>query len=413
MNKHYLFILTRKRYLITVATVVLVAIIGTLLIINSHAATPYESTTASSGQLTAGAVTQSCSGATNGSCVLFQGTSGGTTGSTQANCVTLDSSGTPTISCGYPGSSTDTTPVGAGSVCSQPVYDIIQNRPSGTYWDASRGNSLEITGAVSITDKNLGDVSFDVAASVTNFTLNNDCISNNGDGDGDPFGSIIVNINAGASGVVIENSTLTGSNDTTGVVNKVVQDFGTGTQILNNYMDNLAGGVFEKGPGNALVKNNYIFLNGTMLQTSGSQAGQEVHYEPVYCTDNNTLTIDHNTLFNTHGQTAAIFCDDNGGTPGPCSNIVNITNNFLAGGGAVIYPCGGSSTGPGTSDITVDNNRIARSLGASADSHGYWPYGGYYDLVWPNGKYAPPYLNWSGNYWDDNLQTVNPTDTGI
>lgn len=53
----------------------LVASIGTYLLLGSHAATPYVSTTADSGTLTSGATKQTCSGASDGSCVVFRGSS--------------------------------------------------------------------------------------------------------------------------------------------------------------------------------------------------------------------------------------------------------------------------------------------------------------------------------------------------
>ena len=55
--------------------VLLVAVIGTYLLTNSHAATPYASITAASGTPANGAAKQtSCSGSTDGSCVAFNGT---------------------------------------------------------------------------------------------------------------------------------------------------------------------------------------------------------------------------------------------------------------------------------------------------------------------------------------------------
>jgi hypothetical protein len=54
--------------------VIIIAVIGTYLIIGSHAANPYASITAHQGTLVNGAIKQSCSGASDGNCVVFGGT---------------------------------------------------------------------------------------------------------------------------------------------------------------------------------------------------------------------------------------------------------------------------------------------------------------------------------------------------
>jgi hypothetical protein len=43
-----------------------------------------------------------------------------------------------------------------------------------------------------------------------------------------------------------------------------------------------------------------------------------------------------------------------------------------------------------------------------ADSHGYWPLGGYYGLVDTEAIYCPPDSGqtWAGNVWDDNNETA-------
>jgi hypothetical protein len=72
MVKKTFFTNTKTRRKLTPLIVVLVfAGIGTALLLGSHAASPYTSTTASSGTLTSGATSQTCIGASSGSCVLF------------------------------------------------------------------------------------------------------------------------------------------------------------------------------------------------------------------------------------------------------------------------------------------------------------------------------------------------------
>ena len=75
MLKHYVRFFTRqtrKSQKISIVLVVLiVAAIGTYLLVGSHAASPYTSTTLDSGTLSGGATTQTCAGASDGSCVVF------------------------------------------------------------------------------------------------------------------------------------------------------------------------------------------------------------------------------------------------------------------------------------------------------------------------------------------------------
>jgi hypothetical protein len=62
----------RLKVLSGVVVILAVAAIGTYLLVGSHAATPYTSTTADSGNLASGATTvQNCTNASDGSCVVF------------------------------------------------------------------------------------------------------------------------------------------------------------------------------------------------------------------------------------------------------------------------------------------------------------------------------------------------------
>lgn len=57
--------------------VLIVAAVGTFLLIGSHAATPYASITADKGTLAGGATKQTCSGSSDGSCVVFASSGSG------------------------------------------------------------------------------------------------------------------------------------------------------------------------------------------------------------------------------------------------------------------------------------------------------------------------------------------------
>lgn len=54
-----------------ISSILIVVALGTYLLVSSHAASPYSSTTATNGELSSGASQQYCSGASNGSCVVF------------------------------------------------------------------------------------------------------------------------------------------------------------------------------------------------------------------------------------------------------------------------------------------------------------------------------------------------------
>jgi hypothetical protein len=74
MPKHFSYFTgkTKKFQHITAAlAVLLVAVIGTYLLVGSHAATPYISATADNGTLGGSALRQSCSGSSDGNCVVF------------------------------------------------------------------------------------------------------------------------------------------------------------------------------------------------------------------------------------------------------------------------------------------------------------------------------------------------------
>ena len=79
MPKKYFFSRAKRTRQISMILVVLaVAVTGTALLISGHAATPYASINADTGSLSNGAAKQTCTGAADGSCVVFGG-SGGTT----------------------------------------------------------------------------------------------------------------------------------------------------------------------------------------------------------------------------------------------------------------------------------------------------------------------------------------------
>jgi hypothetical protein len=78
MLKTYFSVRSKRFQQVSVLlVVVIVASIGTYLLISSRAATPYASITANKGSLANGATSKTCSGASSGSCVVFGAASGG------------------------------------------------------------------------------------------------------------------------------------------------------------------------------------------------------------------------------------------------------------------------------------------------------------------------------------------------
>lgn len=91
LNKFFTNQTKRTQYITTAMVVVLVAGIGTYLLIGSHAATPYASITADSGSLSGSATKQACSDASDGSCVMF--------GNSTSSCALSSFSSTNQPSC--------------------------------------------------------------------------------------------------------------------------------------------------------------------------------------------------------------------------------------------------------------------------------------------------------------------------
>jgi hypothetical protein len=68
------------RQITAISVILIVAVVGTVILTGSHAATPYVSSSATSGTLASGATARTCTGANSGSCVVFGGSTGGTGG---------------------------------------------------------------------------------------------------------------------------------------------------------------------------------------------------------------------------------------------------------------------------------------------------------------------------------------------
>jgi hypothetical protein len=250
------------------------------------------------------------------------------------------------------------------------------------------------------------DITGGVAVDAKNVILTNDCITTNGGGSGS---SSAVNIGQGDTGTQITHSDISGANSTDESVEEALSNnySNSSTVADHDYIYNCG----ECVHGEWKLTNSYVTVSANI---SGA------HYEDIYCNDE-TFIAEHDVLINPHGQTANLFCDTNLGGGGPAENHITVTNSLLAGAGYSLYPQG-NSTSVGSSTMTITDNRFARCLGkpifdgsgttcqglgeGEADSHGYYPNGGYYGQI--ASVYCPPTpgQEWSNNVWDDNNETV-------
>lgn len=384
-----------------VLVVVVVAGIGTYLLLSSHAATPYVSVTADSGTPTgAASVTQNCNGTTDNHCVTF-GQAAGTGGGTQ----TTDCFNSPGA-CGYPdpnyNNNTGATSVGATSACSS-----LTPEPDG--YDADTNGqtvqNMNITGGLAI--------------SASNVTVNNVCVTNTGSTPDYNDGVFAVTITSSASNVTLEHSTFAGTSATgLGVLDTGVANNSNDSGITANaiYIYNAA----EAWHGTGTVNNSYMQAGATYTIPKGADGcdtsgGCGSHNEDVYISDT-SWSGNHDTLLNSTEQTAVLFGDNDGGQKDePADNQWILTNSLIAGGGWLMYLDANNGSMPiGTSTMDITGNRIARCLGpqdfdgngttctTGTDKYGYFPNAGYYGG--PVDDYCGDGANqiWSNNVWDDN-----------
>jgi hypothetical protein len=382
--------------------ILVVAAIGTYFLVGSHAASPYVSTTAASGTLSNGAVSQTCSGASSGICVAFgSGSSGGGSEGTQTDCFMSPSK------CGYP----DPTATSGTSV----VGPVDSNGTSVACSSLTPSGSITSTSAnQSITGLN---ISGDVLVTSNGVTLKNDCITQSGGGSACTNSTgpathqcFPLWIESGSASVT--NTTITGANASSNSIIGVANSGNSSGTMSHDYIYNCTECIHDSWT----VDDSYIISNGS----------NSAHTEDWYFSDG-TVSANDDTMLDPQDNTAIIFGDTNGGQGGPGDNHITTTNSLLAGSGFLFYPDANSSS-EGTVSIDIANNRIARCLtspvynsgsggyacSGGADQYGYWPYGGYYGkvgLATTTGGSPYSYTGsnqiWSDNCWDNNRAIVN------
>ncbi|HXS65757.1 MAG TPA: hypothetical protein VN767_23130 [Streptosporangiaceae bacterium] len=273
-------------------------------------------------------------------------------------------------SCGYPDATNTGVPSGRTL---QTVPGQVSSGPGWYYdtrgWVQVTGNGANLTGLY---------IPYNVNISASNVTLNDDEIMAGG------ANSMGVSLRH-TSGVTIENTTITGINATSGRLMTGIKDVfsdSTGLVVNANNISNFETGVqLEAG----LVENNYIHDPGYMSadHTNGVMSNG----------DNTPLTITHNTIFNSLGQTddIALFQDFSG------QANRTITNNLLGGGAYSIYGGATNEASYGVpTNITVTGNRIATNYFANGGAYGPVAY---FDSSGTGST-------WSGNTWDATGATI-------
>jgi len=289
----------RDRLIIVILAVIS---IGTFLLTGSHAATPYASITADQGTLTSGATKQTCTGASDGSCVMFGSvSSGGGGGSSTTDCFASPGK------CGYPdpnfNNNTGATSVGSTTACASLTA-------SGSVTASTNGQTIQnlnITGGI--------------AVNAPNVTINNVCVKDPNGGSGE----LAITIESGSTNLLIEHTTVAGASSTNALDTGIWNASNISSVTANNvYIYNAA----EDWHGSGTVTNSYMQAGATY---SGS------HNEDIYLSDT-SITLTHDTLLNSTGQTAVLFGDNDGGSKDiPADNHWVVKNSLMAGGGYLMY----------------------------------------------------------------------------
>jgi hypothetical protein len=323
--------------------------------------------------------------------------------------------------CGYPDPNYGN--VGATSPCSSLT-------PSGSVTASTSGQTvqnLNITGSLSIR--------------AANVTVNNVCITENGGMTGDG-----IDIASGATNALVEHTTIQSSspsNPSTFMDTGIAASIGSCTSgIVLDHVVIEGAAESVHAPYNCSSTASGLTLENSYAQAGYffTRSGAPSHNEDVYLSDS-SITILHDTLLNAQGQTAVLFGDNNGGA---CCIAANnhwiVKNSLLAGGGFMAY-WNAKSNSVGSSTMDVENNNWARCTtkpavagdgeecnhvdagaagwvpfgqSAGADSHGYFPNGGYYPSGLQTGGdlaygYCPPTAGqiFTANVWDDNGAPVS------
>jgi hypothetical protein len=385
-----------KSAALPILVIAVVAIGGTYLLLSSHAATPYASITADSGTLTSTATkVTSCSGSTDGTCVMFgqvASTGGGGTGGTQTtNCFPSPGAcGDPDPNFAWNSASAWATGGGGVGPNNGTTATACSSLPfSGSINSSSNGQviqNLNISGNIDISNNNV--------------TVKNVCLTDPTT-DLNEEGAVVLS----GSGDEVDNSIIQGSaaNDgskASGGVQNGISGSGTLKHDLIQHCDTCV----HSGPWT--IADSYIMQDSDLSELGQKAYGHCDENEDIYTADVQ-MTFTHDVLLASPNQTcptAVIFGDTGGGSGGSCDNKWTVTNTLLAGENYITEPCANAS-GAGSSSINFTNDRIARcgSGACSPNTHGYFQNGG------ESGVQVHNYCSetWSNVVWDDTSATIS------
>jgi hypothetical protein len=289
-------------------------------------------------------------------------------GGSPAGATVLTNCAANPVSCGYPGATNTGVPAGTTL---KSVPGQVSSGPGWSY--SATDNNVTVTGNGTV----LSGLSIPctLVIDASNVTVNDVQVITSG-----AFGITLTH----TAGVTIENSTISGTNATTGRVDSAIDD------------------VYGDSTAMTITGNNISAFRTAMQISAGLVQGNYIH-DPGYLSGDHTngivtaggtepMTINDNTIFNSLGQTDAITLD--AATAGATVANKTIENNFLAGGGYSIYG-GDGQTNP-TSDIIITGNRFGQQ---------YFAKGGQFGTV---AYYNPAGTGstWTNNIWDTTAQTI-------
>jgi hypothetical protein len=272
--------------------------------------------------------------------------------------------------CGFPDATSSGVPA---SVTLKAVPAQVSSGPGWSYNASTQ--TVNVTGNGAVLSGLSISGTLNIAAS--NVVINHDQVVS----DGGSYGISLRHTDS----VTVENSTIRGTNVTTGRVNSAVGD------------------LYGDSTGLTVAGNNISWFRSAIQVTTGQVTGNYIH-DPGYVAGDHTngvianggtgqLTISHNTILISLGQTDAISLDTSN-VDGPVTNKV-ITGNLLAGGSYSIY--GGTANGHTTAGIRIENNRFGQAYYTKSGQYG------------PVAYAAPTGTNgntWTGNIWDTTATTI-------
>jgi hypothetical protein len=290
--------------------------------------------------------------------------------STQAKSAPLTNCTAVPSSCGFPDATNTGVPNG------MTLKTVPGQVSSGTGWKYNAtSQEVDVTGNNAVLSGLY--IPYLVNITASNVTINDDQIANAG-----YFGVSLRH----TTGVTVENSTISGTNATTGEVGSAICDLygdSTGMTIEN---DNISYFKTAVQISTGLVTGNYIhnpgYVSGDhtngILDVGTSQA----------------LMISHNTILDNLGQTDAVSLDATGsGQPAVANKTVK--NNLLGGGSYTIY--GGDSDGNAISNIVIQGNVFSQAYYAKSGQYGP---AAYFSQTLGTGN------TWTGNTWDTTGQAI-------